>query len=351
MVETQDHLGAGLEVGRVQRAVEVAGREVAGGEADRRPALRHEPRAGLVGEREPPGFASVAVLLREDVRHVLVRDGALEAADDAGGEPVGVILPRAAAVPLEPLEPGPQRHDDADAWEVAQLAADTHLVLDEHVSRVEDVIAVEVHRVVPLPAPRDAVHELEARLRRTRRFEALLEAVEAELEPAREHARAALRQQPQAVVVGRRAPELQARTVHDHVAPVHRELGEDALLPAHAAHPRRAARDAPARPRGYRELLPGDLVTRRCPLGRRAQEEAEGDEALAGARRQVELDLERLSGRDAEPRQRAALHRVAVGGQLPGAAQPVEAREGIAVRDPEPARGRPTRPIRAGRET
>ena len=65
-----------------------------------RPSTR-SPKPVVVGQRQPARVAVLAVLLRKDVRHVLLGHRALEAADDRRGEPVGVVLPRAPAVPLE----------------------------------------------------------------------------------------------------------------------------------------------------------------------------------------------------------------------------------------------------------
>src|SRR6185436_921847 len=79
------------------------------------------------------------------------------------------------------------------------------------------------------------------------------------------------------------------------------------------------------------------LVARRRPLGRGAQEEAERDEPLAGAGRQVERDVERAAGRDGERRQLRAAARLAVDGQLPGPAVAVERGEEMAVADAEAA--------------
>ena len=67
-----------------------------------------------------------------------------------------------------------------------------------------------------------------------------------------------------------------------------------------------------------------------------AEEEAEGDEPLPCARREVELQLERRSRVDAETREVPALHGHAVVAELPRPAQPVEADEVVAVADEEP---------------
>src|SRR5919204_4608587 len=103
-------------------------------------------------------------------------------------------------------------------------------------------------------------------------------------------ARSALRQQPQAVVVGRRAPELEAR-------PVENESTEVEQRPGIGIEPRRA-RPAPAAPwalRRKRQLLPRHLVPRRRPGGVVAEKEPEGHEALAVPCRARHLDLEPIA--------------------------------------------------------
>ena len=131
MVEVEEHLGPRLEIVRVARRGQVGGREVARREADRRPPVDPQPEAVVAGQREPARVAVLAVLLREDVRHVLLGDGALEAADDRRGEPVGVVLPRPAAVPGDALEAGPEGEPDPDARYVVEPGRELHDVLDD----------------------------------------------------------------------------------------------------------------------------------------------------------------------------------------------------------------------------
>ena len=89
---------------------------------------------------------------------------------------------------------------------------------------------------------------------------------------------------------------------------------------------------------GRLELLPGDLVPRRRPLGRLAQEEPERDRPLAlAAPGQPGRDVERLAGPDAQRGQVAARSPLAVDGQLPLAAVAVEAGEEVPVVDAEAA--------------
>ena len=103
-----------------------------------------EPEARVVGQRQPPRVDVMAVLLREDVGHVLLRDGALEAADDGGGEPVGVASHGPRAVPGEPLEAGPEGEPDPDARHVAEPRRELDDVLDQELARIEQPVAVTV---------------------------------------------------------------------------------------------------------------------------------------------------------------------------------------------------------------
>ena len=246
-----------------------------------------------------------------------------EASDDRRRVPVRVVVPRPAAEPLEPLEAGPEDEHDADAGQIAEIGAETDVVLDEQRRPTRAAGSADGGRRRPSDRGPDAACTTSTRAGRCPdRLEAVLEAVEAELEPAPEHARLAIGQQPQAVVVGRRAPELETGPAEEGVpAAAPAELRErpgrrDRRRPRASAleHDRAvrldvAARDAPARatrrPRRQRELLPRDLVAGRCPVGRAAEEEAEGDEPLsAAARGQVESNVERC--RAARRREAAA---------------------------------------------
>ncbi len=71
VVERKDRLGPRLQVARVACAPEVVGGEVTRREADHRPAEDLDAAPKLVNDREPAHGTMVAVLLREDVRHVL----------------------------------------------------------------------------------------------------------------------------------------------------------------------------------------------------------------------------------------------------------------------------------------
>ena len=172
-----------------------------------------EPESRLVGQREPAGLLVVAVLLREDVGHVLVGDGAAEAADDRGCPPIRVALERPTSEPFELLELRRQHQHDADAWKVAQVGAEPHLVLDQQGTGGEQTMALPVEHVVPTPAARPLVHHVDTAADDVDRLHPQLDPVEPELEPAAERRDAPLRdpigEQAQTVVVGRRAPELQ----------------------------------------------------------------------------------------------------------------------------------------------
>ena len=95
-----------------------------------------EAEARVVGQRQPARVRMVAVLLREDVGHVLIGDRALEAADDGRREPVRVRLPRAAAVPGEPLEAGQEGEPDPDSRHVAEPRRELDDVLDQQLAVV-----------------------------------------------------------------------------------------------------------------------------------------------------------------------------------------------------------------------
>ena len=156
-------------------------------EADRRPAAHLSPKPRLVGQRQPAGVGVMAVLLREDVRHVLLGDGALEAADDRRGEPVGVALPRAAPVPrrrargrARRASPTPMRGTSRRPRASSTTFSTTQL------AGGEQPVAVTV-RDEPW---RRCARRSTARPSTRAELEDELEPVEAELEPARQDAAA-----------------------------------------------------------------------------------------------------------------------------------------------------------------
>ena len=135
------------------------------------------------------------------------------------------------------------------------------------------------------------------------------------LQPAGERPRALVRHQRQPVVVGRRAPQRQARAVDD-----------ERQLRRRARGPRGAVRRGV--PGGLDlALAPRDLVARRRPLGRLAQEEAERDVLVPG---DVEHDVLALSRRRVQRWQLAP---------LPLAPQVRQVGEVVAIVDPEATRG------------
>ena len=312
MVEAEHGRLSGLEVRRVPRLVEIRRGEVARREGDHRHALDIQPEALLAGERETPDVAVTPVLLRKDVRHVLVGHGAPKGADDRRGETVGIVLPRAAAEPLEPLEPRREQEHDADPRQVAEVGAEADVVLDEQRARLEHAVALPVDGVVPPIAARHGVHDVDCAGHRPDRLEAMHDAVETQLEPAPEHAGASTGQQPEAVVVGCRPPQLQHRAGMQDV-PCRPRPASSASVPvvvsmtarvpplssvitpsASTGRTRDTLRARGARRDGSGELLPCHLVACRRPRRRPSEEEAERDEPLAAARgAQVEANVER----------------------------------------------------------
>ena len=102
--------------------------------------------------------------------------------------------------------------------------------------------------------------------------------------------------------------------------------------------PRTRSRSAGAPEPRQRELLPGDLVTRRRPVGRTTQEESERDESLRGARR-VDPDVERPAAEGRAAAAASAPDDVTLA-SLPLAAEGVEPDEVPAAADPEAAGAR-----------
>src|SRR6478735_7817369 len=140
--------------------------------------------------------------------------------------PVGVALPRPGAEPLELLERRLEGERDADARQVAELRPETNLVLDQQAAVLEQPVRLTMRRVAPVAAAGRSVYGLDPASRDAERLQALLQAVEAELEPAPEHTRAPVREQPQAVVVGRSPPQLEARPSDQNVPVVDAQLRE-----------------------------------------------------------------------------------------------------------------------------
>jgi hypothetical protein len=203
VVEAEHHLGPRFELVRVPSRRQVARGEVTRAEADRREPAHFEAEPGLIGQREPASVRVVAVLLREDVGDVLIRDRALEAADDGGRQPVRIRLPGAAAVPGKPLEAGLEGEPDPDSRRVAELRRELHDVLDQDLAVVPQPVALTVRDKAV-----GSMHELDSGAVRARGDDAEVQPVEAELEPARKDSALSARHLRQAVVVGRGPPEL-----------------------------------------------------------------------------------------------------------------------------------------------
>ena len=240
----------------------------------------------------------MAVLLRQDVRDVLLRHRVRNVATTVEARRSRVVLPRPPPEPLEPLEARHEHEHDADTRQVAEIGPEQHLVLDERLAGGEQAVALPVASRRPSAAARGRVHDLDPSARGRSVLEPPLEPVEPQLEPAAEHA---LRRVPGAAG-GRRCRSPRARAAEPGPArstfrpsarsssarvPVSRST--TARVPPASSTIR--SRLSPAAPRGcrsartrrprQRELLPGDLVARRRPFGGPAEEEAERDETLA----------------------------------------------------------------------
>ena len=183
-------------------------------------------------------------------------------------------------------------------------------------------------------------------------LERQLQPVEPELEPARQDAEVALLvDEPQAVVVGRRAPELQPRPGDEHVAAVgatarrgRRSRGRRRRACRRLRGRRRgsaASRAARAR-RGFVDGRPSCCQATSCPAGAHsvASRRKKRNVIVALARRRrgsLSATSSVCARRDAQRRQLAAGTPLAVDGQLPLAAVAVEAREEVPVADAEAA--------------
>ena len=161
----ENDLGPRLQVGRVLRGVEVLVREVQRVELERPVGRDLEAVAGLVGEPEPAHVGLVPVLLRHDVGHVLVGDRALVDVDRRAGLPVGVVVPRPAAVPGELLEVGAQAKLEADARQVAEVGRELNAADDLERPVLEERVRRSVADVVPAVPTGERVDGLDGRRR------------------------------------------------------------------------------------------------------------------------------------------------------------------------------------------
>src|SRR5204863_3399969 len=118
----------GFQVDGVEGREEVVRSEMARAEADRRAPFDAQLGAVRTAQLDPARGAVMAVLLRQDVRDVLVSDGALVAADEGRGLAVCVALPRPLTEPLELLERRIEDEQHADPRQVAQLGAELERV-------------------------------------------------------------------------------------------------------------------------------------------------------------------------------------------------------------------------------
>ena len=334
--------------------------------------LAVNPIVGLPATSRPKPVASVsesrahvlvvAVLLREDVRHVLVGDRAR----GSGRRP----SPRAGrgSSPTAPARttraaraPAPSTSTTPTRGRSRRSGAEPHLVLDEQAAGGEQAVALPVEHVVPVargptrdgpPRPRRARRRPTPRAARSGRARARAS--------GREHARSsAVREQAQTVVVGRRTPELQARARRaGRSGRRRRELrqhaGRRGRRPPACRRPRarspRRPRSAARAMRGRRGRTRARAAARaaaRPPRGRRAPIRSARRRKNRKVTNRSPVDRARRgrARRRASPpagtrsaRQAAAAHdRAVVVGQLPLAAQIGEVGEVAAVADPEAA--------------
>ena len=256
------------------------------------------PKPVLVGQREPPRVAVVAVLLREDVRHVLVRRPcSRKRPTTVDGAPVGVALPRPAARTTRAARGPARARARRRPRQVAELAARADLVLDEQRARGEQAVALPVERRRPsAPRPEPRCDDLDRR--RVARTDSSCCSIRSRPSSSQ---RASTPLRPLAAAAAARRCRSRARQSwsarpgDEDVPPVAARAREHAgrrgrrpRARGRLEHDRPASRSAapPGAPGApaprQRELLPRDLVARRRPLGRAAEEEAERDESLAG---------------------------------------------------------------------
>ena len=367
VVEAEHGRLPGLQVARVSRLVEIRRGEVARREGDHRHALDVESEAVLVGERETPDVAVPPVLLGEDVRHVLVGDGAPEGADDRRGETIGVVLPRAAAEPLEPVEPrqeqsttpirgrsrrsAPRRTSFSTSSapgrsmrKRCRWTASSHRPRPDAVcttSTVPGAVRIDSRRCSRRSSPSSSQRPSTPRLRSgssrspslsvAARHSCSTGPVWTTFRPPAPESTASL---PVAVSTTARVPWL-SRAI---------------ALSVSTGRARETGRARGGRRDGSAQLLPRHLVTGRRPRGRAPQEEAEGDEPLAAAGGpEVEADVARPACGHVERRKPAATLDRTVDRQLPRPSQVAEVGEVPPVVDPEPAAPRAS--TETGRET
>ncbi len=235
------------------------------------------------------------------------------------------------------LETGRNGQQDTDAREIPQIGPYEDVVLDHEIV-VDEPVHLTVQRVVPPSPPGDSMHDLDAIPPQVDALQPVRQAVETEREPACEHTPFTLGQQPQAVVVRGRAPELEPGAAEEGATAVPAQLRQQATLARDCGpHVLRLEDDDAALlawpdatrcsrtllPRRQRNLLPRDLVTGGSPVGRAAEKEPEGDEPLSAAASVGDVDPDRRGAArwDAELRQPPLPDHRAVLRDLPRAAQ------------------------------
>ena len=185
-------------------------------------------------------------------------------------------------------------------------------------------------------------------------LQSVRQAVEPEREPASEHTRLTLGEQPQAVVVRGRSPELRAGAAEEGAAAVPAQLCQQATLArdcglrfsrleddeaALLAGPRAPRRSRTRLAGRQRNLLPRHLVTGGSPGGCAPEKEPEVDEPFSATASVDDVDPDRCAAArlDTEPRQRPLLDDRAVPCDLPRAAEGREVGEVEAADDAKAA--------------
>jgi hypothetical protein len=279
-----------------------------------------------------------AVLLRPDVRDVLLGDRRMPRPDRAAALAIRIRLVRTGAQPAHLLESRDDLEHDPDARHIGHVLREDRRLLD-----LDAAIAQAMERLLVTDDRSRERSVLALDDRRVAiaadRHEPPLEAVEPPLLPL-------LREPANPVVVGRRAPQRQARRCGEHLVddePVRVDLDRGCVP---------VGRPGRERSRGYGDLAPADLETGRCPRELERRFEPNRDERLAGVpHRRLpvrEFQFGRLPGRDLRQVDRCLADDVAVDGQRVAGTQPTQARKMLGILDLKPAafRGRTRHPHR-----
>ena len=364
-VEVDDDFVARDEVRRVLRAEKVVGGEVARRAFDQLPARKKNPGPAGLFEREPPDIGFVSVFLRHDIRHVLPRDGPAVEADGRAAFAVGIILVRAAPEPAQEIHLRPQRERDAEPRQVGQRLVGEDLVFREDFAVRKNRVNLAV---VEAPAFRrgDLVDRDRNRAAGGQfcgdRLGFSRQVVQAGVEPAAERFAVLARPALDAVVVGRRAPDVELRAGREQFLPVPPERFQQAGFLRGGDLECRAPDDDAAvvlfegeggslhggaagtafgGAERHRDLLPCDFVASRAPRGGFRREKSHGEKTFLpgphGGRRDRQAERLAFARGGFQRGQFPASDGLAIHGELPRSAQPFERREILLVRHNQPA--------------